>query len=69
LATEAAATAIQYGFEQFKFPYILDIVERANIASVRVLEKLGMRHERETVFHGVTMDVYRIDIATYSNPK
>ncbi len=62
-ATEAAATAIQYGFEQFKFPYILGIVEQANTASVRVLRKLGMRYERETVFHGVKMDVYRIDIA------
>ena len=65
MATEAAATAIQYGFEQFKFPYILGVVERANTASVKVLEKLGMRYERETVFHGVKMDVYRVDIAAY----
>jgi [ribosomal protein S5]-alanine N-acetyltransferase len=61
LATEAAAAAIQYGFEQFKFAYFLGIVERANTASVRVLEKLGMQYERETVFHGANMDVYRVD--------
>ena len=61
LATEAASAAIQYGFERFKFSYILGIVERANIASVRVLEKLGMRYEREALFHGVEMDVYKVD--------
>lgn len=61
LATEAAATAIQYGFEQLNFPYILGIVERANTASVKVLGKLGMQYQRETLFHGVKMDVYRIE--------
>lgn len=60
LATEAASTTIQYGFEQLKFPYSLGIVERENLASVRVLEKLGMKYKRETVFHGVKMDVYQV---------
>ncbi|NJM64898.1 MAG: GNAT family N-acetyltransferase [Acaryochloris sp. RU_4_1] len=61
LATEAAVGATDYGFAQFKFPYLLGIVERANPASVRVLEKLRMHFERMTVFHGVPMDVYRVD--------
>jgi len=43
-----------------KFPYILGIVERENVASVRVLEKLGMKYKRETVFHGVRMDIYQV---------
>jgi [ribosomal protein S5]-alanine N-acetyltransferase len=63
LATEAASAAIQYGFEQFNLPYVLGIVERANIASVRVLEKIGMRYQKTTIFHKVEMDVYRIDDA------
>jgi [ribosomal protein S5]-alanine N-acetyltransferase len=63
LATEAAAAAIQCGFEQFKLLYILGIVERANTASVRVLEKIGMRYEKTTVFHELEMDVYRVDLA------
>jgi [ribosomal protein S5]-alanine N-acetyltransferase len=63
LATEAASAVIKYGFEQIKLPYILGIVERANLASVRVLEKVGMRHERTTIFHEVEMDVYRVDTA------
>jgi [ribosomal protein S5]-alanine N-acetyltransferase len=67
LATEVATAAIQCGFEQFKLPYVLGIVERANIASVRVLGKIGMRYERITVFHDVEMDVYRVDAATSCN--
>ncbi len=63
LATEAALTTIKYGFEQLKFPYILGIVERANTASIRVLGKLGMRYTRRTIFHGVEMDIYRLNIA------
>jgi RimJ/RimL family protein N-acetyltransferase len=61
LATEAASTIIQYGFEQLKFPYILGIVERENIGSVRVLQKLGMKYKGETLFHGVLMDVYQVN--------
>jgi RimJ/RimL family protein N-acetyltransferase len=65
IATEAAAATLQYGFQQFQVPYILGIVERANAASVRVLEKLGMQHKRETIFYGVPMDVYRADMGSY----
>jgi [ribosomal protein S5]-alanine N-acetyltransferase len=61
LATEAAASVIKYGFEQFKFPYVLGLVEQANTASVRVLKKIGMQYDRKTIFHEVEMDVYRID--------
>lgn len=58
LATEAATAVIQYGFETFKFPYLLGIVDRENQASIRVLEKLGMTYQKSTIFHGVAMDVY-----------
>jgi [ribosomal protein S5]-alanine N-acetyltransferase len=61
LATEAAAATVNYGLQQLKLPYLLGIVERANVASVRVLEKVGMRYTHETCFHDITMDVYRIE--------
>ena len=61
LATEAASAAIQYGFKTFKIPYILGIAESANIASIKVLKKVGMEYERQTTFHDVRMDVYRVD--------
>jgi [ribosomal protein S5]-alanine N-acetyltransferase len=59
LATEAAIAAVQYGFNALKLPYVLGIVESTNTASVRVLEKIGMRYERPTIFHQREMDVYR----------
>jgi RimJ/RimL family protein N-acetyltransferase len=62
LATEAASIVIQYGLKQLRFPYILGIVERENVASVRVLEKLGMKYKRKTVFHGVEMDIYQVGV-------
>jgi [ribosomal protein S5]-alanine N-acetyltransferase len=59
-ATEAALACIQYGFENFNFLYILAGVQRQNTASVRVIEKLGMTFDRETIFRGVVMDCYKI---------
>lgn len=63
-ATEVALATIQYGFEQLKFPYILGIVERENVVSVKVLEKLGMKFKKETLFHGVKMDIYQVSDAS-----
>ncbi len=59
-ATEAASASIQYGFDRIELPYILGAAQRQNIASVRVLKKLGMTFEKETIFRGVAMDVYKI---------
>ena len=61
LATESGLAAIEYGFDQFKFPYILGCVEPENIRSVKVLENLGMHYKSQTVLKGVNMDIYRLD--------
>ena len=65
LATEAGAAAIQYGFEKFRFPYILGVVDHENKTSIRVLDKLGMRYQRKTIFYGVEMDMYIKTIDEY----
>lgn len=64
LATEAAKRTIRYGLHAFQFPYILGLVERKNIASVKVLQKLGMQFKKSTFFHEVPMDVYRLNAVT-----
>jgi len=61
LATEAAEKAISYGFNTFQFSYILGIVERENLGSATVLQKLGMQFKKSTLFHGVPMDIYRLN--------
>ncbi len=50
LATEAAREAVRLGFEKYKFPRIVAVIDRRNAASVRVAEKLGMEYERDVNF-------------------
>ncbi len=45
LATESARAVLAHGFAQLGLPRIIGLVEPDNVASARVLEKLGMRSE------------------------
>src|SRR5262249_32201751 len=47
LASEAASAAMEHGFEHLHFDRIVAVVWPENVASMRVLEKLGMRREAE----------------------
>lgn len=47
VATEAARVCIDYAFEQLHVEEIIGRVMHDNIASIRVLEKLGLRYLRE----------------------
>jgi len=46
LATEAARAVMDYGFDSIGLDRIVAVADPDNIASVRVLEKLGMKFER-----------------------
>ncbi|BAZ05763.1 M50 family metallopeptidase [Calothrix sp. NIES-3974] len=61
IATEAARACIEYGFNVLNLDYILGIVEPENQASVRVLEKIGMKWEGETIWLNRLVHVYRIN--------
>ena len=61
LATEAALVFLQYAFENLKPEKIVAVASPENAASVRVMEKLGMRYdctgefyERELVHYSIT---------------
>ena len=41
-ATEAAKVWIDYAFQVMKVPIVCTLVEKANTASINVLEKVGM---------------------------
>lgn len=60
LATEAARASLQYGFEKLELENIVAIVHPENIASRRVIEKLGMSLVDEARYFG--MDCYRYSI-------
>ena len=58
LATEAAACALRFGFEQARLPRIIAIAQPANGRSLRVMEKIGLAFERDAVHKGIPVVVY-----------
>jgi ribosomal-protein-alanine N-acetyltransferase len=58
LATEAAAAALRFGFEELGFERIMAATRHTNIASINVLIKIGMRYENEMTHSGVNALCY-----------
>ncbi|MCP4363180.1 MAG: GNAT family N-acetyltransferase [Chloroflexi bacterium] len=52
-ATEAGEAALQYGFDKLGLAEAVGIVHPENIASQRVLEKLGLQFIEETEYFGM----------------
>lgn len=48
LATEAARQAVHYAFETLKVAHITATVQLGNQASIRVIEKIGLRQESQS---------------------
>lgn len=61
LATEGARASLRFGFEHLGLDYIMAGARVENVASRRVLEKIGMTYERPFTFMG--FDVVRYGIA------
>ena len=61
LATEAGRAVVEWAFGERGLPYVLAFLDPANVASVRVLEKIGLTRRFDTDIKGHRMDVYRID--------
>jgi ribosomal-protein-alanine N-acetyltransferase len=47
LGTEAAQAILDYGFGTLQLPRLICLIDRDNLASIRVAEKIGMTFERE----------------------
>ena len=60
LATEAALASVRYGFADLGLKRIIGLVMPENIASVRVLEKTGLRYAEEVMFWGSQFSKYVI---------
>lgn len=48
IATEAAEGCLEYGFSKYKIPYVIALAQRKNLASIRVMEKIGMHFVRNS---------------------
>jgi RimJ/RimL family protein N-acetyltransferase len=61
LATEAALASVRYGFSDLGLKQIIGLVMPENIASVRVLEKAGLRYVETVTFWGKQFSKYVIN--------
>jgi [ribosomal protein S5]-alanine N-acetyltransferase len=61
LATEAALASVRYGFADLDLKQIIGLVMPANVASVRVLEKAGLRYDATVTFWGHEFSKYAIN--------
>ena len=47
LATEAAQAILDYGFGQLRLPRLICLIDRENVASIKVATRIGMTFEKE----------------------
>lgn len=71
LATEGARAILAYGFRHMSLTQILSIYEPENFASGRVMRKLGMRFDRETIhpYFARPLHIYRISLAEWEEAE
>jgi len=61
LATEASLAVRDLGFEGLGFARVIACIEEANLASIRVAEKIGMAHEKNALFRNkIPVRVYAL---------
>jgi ribosomal-protein-alanine N-acetyltransferase len=68
IASEAAQAVLQFGFEQAGLETIQAGADPPNVASIRVMEKLGMRFARQTCIHGLDAVYYACSRAAFRPP-
>ena len=53
-ATESVIAVRDYAFNTLGLKHLIAIIDPANIASIRVAEKVGMHYEQDVMFEGYT---------------
>lgn len=60
IASEAAKASIKYGFEQLKPNKIMAIAAPTNLASQRVMQKVGLKYDKNVHYYGKDCVYYTI---------
>lgn len=60
LATEACHVVLGHVFETLGHPLVFAATDPPNLASIRVMERLGMTFDHRTEMHGLDTVVYRL---------
>lgn len=73
LATEVAAASLKYGFEVLKLDKVVAVADTGNIASRRVMEKVGMKYQhnfdyrgRDRVYYAISRKIYQSKVVELS---
>lgn len=69
IATEASLATVKYGFEQVKLERIVAIAHPENLASRRVIEKMGMTYEKDAHYYNTDVVYYGMTKANYQRDK
>jgi RimJ/RimL family protein N-acetyltransferase len=64
-ATEAASASLRFGFEELAVDRIVAVVQPENVASCRVVEKIGLRYVKDAHFYQSDVKYYAITRAEY----
>ena len=67
-ATELARAALRFGFEDCGFDRIVAIAKPQNIASIHVMEKLGMQLEKHARYYDIDVVQYQIHREEFTWP-
>lgn len=60
LATEAAKASLRQGFDEFGLNRVVAVVQPGNLASQRVVEKIGLRYVKDARFYNTAVKYYEI---------
>lgn len=66
IATEASRALIDYAFSHLDQERVVSLILPDNVASRRVAEKNGLRHERDLMFHGTLHGMHAIENQRYA---
>lgn len=69
IATEAARACLRHGFEDLDLNRIVAIVQPANLASQRVIEKIGLRYVKNSRFYNSDVRYYEITRERYTSDE
>jgi [ribosomal protein S5]-alanine N-acetyltransferase len=64
-ATEAAAASVEYGFIKLELSRIVAVVDPVNVASCRVIEKIGLPYQHRAHYYGRQLNYYAADRERY----
>jgi RimJ/RimL family protein N-acetyltransferase len=63
IATETSAACLEFGFKKLDLPFVAAITMSKNVASLRVMNKLGFQFIRDDHFYDTDVLYHRLDAA------